>query len=479
MKSKLKIFADFAESVLPHEAAFLLKENRIRDDEKEDILSRVCHNAEEFHASIDFDETVDKRKYAYIKKWIAKKLEKADVDANLIYLSHIEKQVLTDTISSEEEKELLERINEYDQTSFYFEKFYELVKEYQDYLLVRFRYKDCEVTQDFLKRNKQHYARAIKVKNQLFLATKDLTRQYTTQALNTKHWEAQLLEYLYDDELDGRNKYHAFIRLVFLYFNYKEYEKAKEVFDYMDGCFRNGLMYSRRVLFNYYGNRVILHSNLKDLEKAEYFAHLSVKQENSDKLFYLNNLIAILLKKEKNREALELLTDNYKLFKSSHNHHQKLGFATHYLRALVRNNRIQIAENFAVNFLYENKKHVFEHRWNRFFSNYLLALTIAEKPAEALKVIEKYDLLEREAEASGREDYFPKIQFYYGLALYLNGNISEDKLFERLSSSLPAASQLTEEGVDALLAFLDRLSFALPNFFSALKSHFHKRLLVS
>ncbi len=259
-----------------------------------------------------------------------------------------------------------------------------------------------------MKKNKEYYSKAIEVKNQLFLATKDLTRQYTTQEVNTKHWESKLLDYLYDDELDGRNKYHAFIRLVFLYFNYKEYEKAREVFDYIDSCFRNGLMYSRRVLFNYYGNRVILHSNLKDLEQAEYFAHLSVKQENSDKLFYLNNLIAILLKKEKNRMALDLLTGNYKLFKISHNHHQKLGFATHYLRALVRNNRIQIAENFAVNFLFENKKYLFEHRWNRFFSNYLLALMIAEKPAEVLKVIEKYDLLSKETEAAGREDYIPK-----------------------------------------------------------------------
>jgi len=86
---------------------------------------------------------------------------------------------------------------------------------------------------------------------------------------------------------------------VFLYFNYKEYEKATSIFDQVDKYFQEGLMYSRRILFNYYANRVILHSNLEDLEKAEYYAYLSVKQENSDKLFYLNNLIAILLKKEK------------------------------------------------------------------------------------------------------------------------------------------------------------------------------------
>lgn len=238
-------------------------------------------------------------------------------------------------------------------------------------------------------------------------------------------------------------------------------------------------MYSRRVLFNYYGNRVILHSNLKDLDQAEYFAHLSVKQENSDKLFYLNNLIAILLKKEKNRMALDLLTGNYKLFKVSHNHHHKLGFATQYLRALVRNNRIQIAESFAVNFLFENKKYLFEHRWNRFFSNYLLALIIAEKPGEVLKVIDKFSLLSRETEAAGREDYIPKIHFYYHLATYLNGQISEEKLFERLSQLLPSVSEMTEEGLEALIRFLDRLSFALPKFFSALKSHFREIQLTS
>lgn len=479
MKSKLKIFTDFAEGVLPHEASFLLKENRIRDDEKESILNIVCKNAGRFVTSEDFDENIDKRKYAYIKKWISQKLDRVDVDSHLEYLTHIEKQILTDTISSQEEKELLEFISAYDHTSFYFQKFYELVKEYQDYLLVRFRYKDCELTQLFLDKNQKFYQGSKKVKEEIFLATKDLTRQYTSQSVNTKHWESQLLEYLYDPELDGRNKYHAFVRLVFLYFNYKEYAKAKEIFDYIDECFKKGLMYSKRVLFNYYANRVILHSNLKDLDKAEYYAYLSIKQDNSDKLFYLNNLVAILLKKDKNKEALDLLTSNYKLFKNSFNHHQKLGFATHYLRTLVRNKRISIAETFAKNFLFENKKHLFEHRWSRFFSNYLMLLTVAEKPVEVLRITKKYNLLEREKEAIGRENFIPKIHWYYYLANYLNGAISEDKLFEKLTGTVSDFSKLDPDGIIALSEFIDRLSFALPEFFGKLKSHFEEKYLIS
>ena len=479
MKSKLKIFNDFADGILPHEASFLQRENRIRDDEKEEILKKVCRNAERFFTSEDFDEEIDKRKYAYIKKWISQKLERVDVDAHLEYLSHIEKQILTDTISSSEEKELLEFIDVYGHTSFYFQKFYELVREYQDYLLVRFRYQDCEITGSFLKENQKYYLKSLEVKDEIFHATKDLTRQYTSQELNTKHWESRLLDYLKDDELDGRNKYHAFIRLVFLYFNYKEYEKAREIFDYIDECFKNGLMYSRRVLFNYYANRVILHSNLKDLDQAEYYAHLSVKQDNSDKLFYLNNLVAILLKKEKNKEALDLLTENYKLFKSSYNHHQKLGFATHYVRTLVRNRRISIAETFAGNFLYENRKNVFEHRWSRFFSNYLMLLTTAEKPVEVIKITKKYNLLEREVEAMGRENFIPKIHWYYYLANYLNGQLTEEKLNNKLIKTIESSSQFNSEGMEALDEFIDRLSFTLPGFFSKLKSHFSEKPLLS
>ncbi|RKS55913.1 hypothetical protein BC962_0887 [Gillisia mitskevichiae] len=478
MKSKLKIFNDFAEGILPHEASFLLKENKIRDEEKESILKKVCKNAVRIETLESFDEDIDKRKYAYIKKWINTKLGTVDVDAHLEYLSFTEKQIITDTITPKEEQELLSHISTYNNTSFYFQKFYELLKEFQDYLLIRFRYQDCKFTESFLEENKKHYEESIKVKEQLFYATKDLTQEYTSGTLNTMHWEQQLLSYLYSEELDGKNKYNAFIRLVFLYFNYKEYQKAMKVFDYVDECFSDGKMYSKRVLFNYYANRVILHSNLNDAEKAEYYAHLSVKQENSDKLFYLNNLIAILLKRDKNKQALNILTENYALFKKSNNNHQKLGFATHYIRTLIRNKRLKIAETFAENFLFNNKQHVFEHRWRHFFSNYLMLLTIIEKHVEVVKMVKKYDLLEREAEVMAKEDFIPKIHWYYFLAMYMNGSISEEKLMEDLLDTT-SSFKFTNKGKGDLFAFIDKLSFTLPEIFSQIKSHLKNQLISS
>lgn len=476
MKSKLKIFNDFAEGILPHEASFLLKENRIRDDEKESILKKVCENAVRIDAVESFDEEIDKRKYAYIKKWINNKLGSVDVDAHLEYLSFTEKQIITDTITPKEEQELLNHISTYNNTSFYFQKFYELLKEFQDYLLIRFRYHDCKFTESFLQENKKYYEESLRVKEQLFYATKDLTNEYTSGTLNTMHWEQQLLSYLYSEELDGKNKYNAFIRLVFLYFNYKEYQKAMLVFDYVDDCFSDGKMYSKRVLFNYYANRVILHSNLEDAEKAEYYAHLSVKQENSDKLFYLNNLIAILLKRDKNKQALELLTENYSLFKKSNNNHQKLSFATHYIRTLVRNKRLKIAETFAENFLFNNKQHVFEHRWRHFFSNYLMLLTTIEKHGDVVKMVKKYNLLEREKEVMSKEDFIPKIHWYYFLAMYMIGSISEERLFEDLLETTTRFN-LSSKGKRDLFTFVERLSFTLPEVFSKIKSHLENQLI--
>lgn len=478
MKSKLKIFNDFAEGILPHEAFFLLKENRIRDEEKESILKKVCENAVRIDSEESFDEEIDKRKYAYIKKWINSKLAGVDVDAHLEYLSYTEKQIITDTITPNQEQELLSHISTYDNTSFYFQKFYELLKEFQDYLLIRFRYQDCKFTEGFLNENKKFYEESLMVKEQLFYATKDLTQEYTSGTLNTMHWEQQLLSYLYSEELDGKNKYNAFIRLVFLYFNYKEYQKAMLVFDYIDKCFSDGKMYSKRVLFNYYANRVILHSNLEDAEKAEYYAHLSVKQENSDKLFYLNNLIAILLKREKNKEALKLLTENYYLFKKSNNNHQKLGFATHYIRTLFRNKRLKIAETFAENFLFNNKQHVFEHRWRHFFSNYLMLLTTLEKHGDVVKMVKKYNLLERESEVMNKEDFIPKIHWYYFLALYMIGSISEEKLMEDLLNAT-SSIRLSNKGKRDLFNFVNRLSFSLPEVFSKIKSHLENQLIIS
>ena len=71
----------------------------------------------------------------------------------------------------------------------------------------------------------------------------------------------------------------------------------------------------------------MLHSNFREYEKAVYYGKLAVRAKTQDHLHYVNNLCAVLLRLEKNQEALELMqgarieggqypavTDDYGLF---------------------------------------------------------------------------------------------------------------------------------------------------------------------
>ena len=71
------------------------------------------------------------------------------------------------------------------------------------------------------------------------------------------------------------------------------------MYEALDGLLRQGMFYSRRILFNYYANSVLLHFKFDALQQAEEFSYLSIKQKNADHLHYLNNHSAILLRQGK------------------------------------------------------------------------------------------------------------------------------------------------------------------------------------
>lgn len=90
--------------------------------------------------------------------------------------------------------------------------------------------------------------------------------------------------------LDGLNRYLAIVRLTLIYFNYREYDRLDKIYDDLDGMMRGGQFYSRRILLNYYANRVMLHSKRNELEKASVYGYLSIRQHSGDYLHYVNNL---------------------------------------------------------------------------------------------------------------------------------------------------------------------------------------------
>jgi hypothetical protein len=222
MKTKLKKFTEFSKTILPNEAKYLQTRYQFTDVEKLQIMELIISNALSQKAFVDFDTTINKRKYSYIKDWVEKKLANIDVDATIGWLMSLKQKILTDAIASSEEKEFLHYIAGYKNIEFNFQNLYDLAKEYKSYLLVRMRYKDHQIVSDFIETYKVNFAEVKEINEKLYTATTEITNQYTLNNNETKHLETWLLAVFKDKNIDGKNRYQAFVLLAFIYTNYNE-----------------------------------------------------------------------------------------------------------------------------------------------------------------------------------------------------------------------------------------------------------------
>lgn len=470
MKTKLKKFTEFSKTILPNEAKYLKDSYRFTDPEKLQIVELLIANALSQNRFQDFDTSINKRKYSYIKDWVENKLTKLDVDNTINWLMSLTKKILTDAITSHEEKEFLNYIQDYKNPDFSFQVLFELAKEYKPYLLVRMRYKDHQIIADFLETYKQDYAQAITIKEKLYRATTEITNQYTLHNNETKHLENWLLEVFNNKNIDGKNRYQAFVLVAFMYTNYNEHDKLKVVFDQIDDYFSQGEMYSRRLLSNYYASRVLLHSKQDELKEAEYYGYLSIRQYNNDVLMYLNNLVAILLRNSQPEKAYKLLEDYQDLYVETHNYHQKIGYCSYQIRVLSELKKNTLAENTAKTFLRKYKKEVFKHRWHHFFTSFINVLIIEEKYNEVLKLSAKYNLTEKEIERQKQSNYVPNISWSISLSRYMEGKINTSRLLDEIKAPL-IGIEPTKNQKQLMIRVIDTLSNNLPEAFLKLKSH--------
>ncbi|MEH1006413.1 MULTISPECIES: hypothetical protein [unclassified Winogradskyella] len=470
MKTKLKKFTEFSKTILPNEAKYLKDKYQFTDSEKRRIISLVIANALSQNKPIDFDDKIDKRKYSYIKVWIEKKLASIDVDATIAWIMSLNKKILTDAIASNEEKEFLHYISAYKNIEYNFQNLYELAKEYKSYLLVRMRYKDHKTVADFIESYRTHYKKAIIIKDKLYAATTEITNQYTLNNNETKHLESWLLKTFNDKNIDGKNRYQAFVLLAFMYTNYNENDKLKIIFDQIDYYFNEGEMYSRRILSNYYASRVLLHSKQDEFEKAEFYGYLSIRQNNNDALMYLNNLVAILLRNHKPENAFSLLENHHDLYKETHNYHQKIGYCSYQIRVLSELKKHKLAEATAKTFIKKYKNEVLNHRWHHFFTSYINVLIILEKYEDVLKLASKFNLIEKESERQKQNNYVPNISWSISLSRYMEGHINSKRLLDEIKAPLKAICP-TKNQKQLMIKVIDTLSNNLPEAFLELKSH--------
>lgn len=470
MKIKLKKFTEFSKTILPNEAIYLVSQHLFTDDEKTEIINRLAKRAISNKSKTNFDTSIDKRKYSYVKNWISKKLANIDVDETARWILDIKKKILLDAIISSEEKKFLSFLNQYKNVGYNFQIVYEIAQDYKPYLLIRLRYNDHEIVAKFLENYSNDYKKSKSIQQKIYNATTEITSQYTKKINETKYWEPWLLQVFKNENVDGRNRYMAFITLAFLYSNYNESLKLKLLFDEIDGYFSNGEMYSRRLLSNYYASRVLMHSKENELDLAEYYAYLSIRRYNNDTLMYVNNLVAILLKNNKPKEAKRVLDNYHQLYKESYNYHQKIGFCSYRIRVLNQLDQNKLAEEIAINFLKQYKKEVLKHRWHHFFTSYFNVLIANEKYKEILKIASVYDISSKENERKIGHNYLPNISWSISLSKYMEGQINSSKLLEEIKSPMQGLKP-TKSQKHLLIQVIDTLSNNLPDAFLELKSH--------
>ncbi|MCP9234970.1 hypothetical protein [Lewinella sp. JB7] len=445
MRDRLRKFTAFTERLLPHETAYLLRHHQLEDDERIAILERVERNSREVTDFIPYDASIDKRKYHHLRNWMEKKLAAIDVDERHAWLLRLERLIVTDSIEHEDERQLLRAIRHYEHPGFYFMKFYEVLGQYRHFLQIRMRYRDYALVNDFLATHAEAYDRSKQGFDRLHAVTQDVVEQYARRGGESWQWAESLERVFLDKQMDGLNRYLALVRLTFVSFNHREYDRILAHFDRIDRAFRDGRNYSPRLLTNYYGNRMLLHAYRREYERALYYGRLSVRSRNYDHLFYVNNLASLLLRLDRQTEALELLQGAKQAAKTTVNSYNRIGYTAFYLEALLKTGRPEQAESYGDSYLRAYRKEILRYRWHLFFTVYLLALLRRGQAARALRVIRKFKLPDRDAAAAHKPGYLPTIPTLSELARWREGLLTDKEFHASFRERLHSLPEATEE----------------------------------
>lgn len=464
-RQKLFRFNQFTETLLPHEVRYLQAVHQMNDEDNISILNKIIACAETTTQPGNFDTSIDKRKYSNLKLWIEKKLEAIDADVFFTWLSKLDQKIMLDSLTPADEQELEKAMRRFHYPNYYFIRFYELIQNYRYYLLIRVRYNYRRLTEEFLEKYREKYQRAKQVNQQLHEATIDIVDQYAMPDRESRQWEEWLISVFNDETLDGLNRYYAIVRLTFLYYNYREYSKLISLYEDLDRMIIRGDIYSKRILVNYYANRLMVHSRYNELDKAEYYGYLSIRHKGADYLQYLNNLCAVLLRAKKYEAALNLMQSSFSDFRNTISPHNRIGFASFYLQCLVKSGKAKEAYSYGKSFLDANKDDISNYRWHLFFTSILQSMLHLEKFREVLSIVKRYALLEKENSYRKRAGYIPIFLWYYSVARFMECEINEEQFRQILNESVKACAndahklrllrELREE-LSEMVTFIDK-----------------------
>lgn len=477
MKQKLAKFSAFAENLFPHEVYFLSKIQNFQTPENKEIFDIILYNLDHRNRPKSFDESIDKRKYSNLKKWMEERLTEADVDQQLIVIQQLEARVLLDQVDKRTEKEILKWLQNGDPSHYYFRRIYELAQHFEHFLLIRLRERTAERVGQYLDAHRSDFEYAQEVFNKLQQATADIISEYRNRTESHVGWEEFLSKVVYRDNIDGMNQYAAFVRLSLLYLNRGDYNHLHDLYQYIDQRFREGKYYSKRILANYYANRLLYLSRYSSLDEAEQYGYLSIKYKNADYLFYLTNLGAVLLRQGKSEVALKLLREAFPEMRQSASLHNKVGFIAFYIKCMVDIGRVSDAAEFASSFLKAYPKQVMGSRWHLFFVAYFRSLMIQEKYGRLLYLENKFKIAGLDRANRNSSSYLPTISWYISVARFIEDGGDPAGLISEMRDAV-AGIDFNAKRVERLQRIYDELLPIAPKVLKNGKSAIFENILV-
>ncbi|MBK9568247.1 MAG: hypothetical protein IPO37_24750 [Saprospiraceae bacterium] len=355
------------------------------------------------------------------------------MDYNLERLLNWEKQIMTDSLSIKDDKELL-KFSKTNSSDFNFLKIYEIGRYYRHYLQIRLRYKDYQLIHQFLQKYRTDYEFSRLVNDKLHETTNEIITDYSQKSSVTSHdslpWLATLF---YNENLDGYNRLLAWVRIIFIAHNKRQYDSLAEMFLHFVTLIGSGKLYSRRIITNFYSQYLLYYAAKQDFVKAANYGYLSIKEKNNDYLYYINNLAAFLLRAQRPGEVLEVLKESNAIAKESLNFHNRIGHVAYHIFGLIDSGKSKQAENQAFVFLTAYKKEILENRWHLFFTAYIKAMLLNGNYAGVLKVNNHFRLKDRDLKYRESANYSASIPWMCQIAMYKNGDATLAALYAVLS----------------------------------------------
>lgn len=421
VKKPLRKFDSFALSLFPTEVEHVRNNNEISDPELISILDKlhILANFPERHT--EFDPSIDARKYSRIITYFDTKLLKIDVDAYYAWIKEIDYQITTDAIPPEEQQRILREVQSFEPAWFHAASFYRTMQNYKRYLLIRYREKDYEIIKNFLDQYADYYTENESIERKI----DDLTAKFVLpDLLNSESVKMEEIDWLlntfYDRAISKKNRYQALVAYNLYHISTRQIAPMLAPMAALEKSLLQGDFYSRRILSNYYANKLLLRSHEGDLERAAFCGLQSIKQYTEDYLYYLNNYCSVLMNLNRFDEVLHRSREAMPFYKASQDSARRLIFTANYCRCL--NNYLEYKKSIrlARRLIDELGNTIFQFKWHYIFRIYFSAMMQDDRHTDLLRMERKYKLTEREK----RYGFAPYLQLYTLAAQFLEIKIA-------------------------------------------------------